>query len=1018
MVTLKSSTASTLPERLEHSLRGEVRFDDGSRALYATDGSNYRQTPIGVVVPRDKQDLIEAIRICREFGAPIVSRGCGTSLAGQCCNVAVVLDTSKYFHHVLDIDAGQRLATVEPGCILDVLRDAAAPHGLTFGPDPATHNHCTLGGMLGNDSCGVHSVMAALLGRGPRVSHNTRELEILTYDGCRMTVGPTSDASCERIVREGGRRGEIYRRLRELRDRYADLIRERFPDIPRRVSGYNLPALLPENGFNIAEALVGSEGTCVAILEAKLDLIPNPRARTLLVLGYPDVYSAGDHCPEIMKHGPVGLEGIDHKLISYMKRTGLHPSDIQLLPEGKGWLMVEFGADSREESDAKAREVMAMLEQEQNPPSMKLFDDSDEEAKLWEVRESGLGATAFVPNLDDTWPGWEDSAVPPEKVGPYLRDLRELFHKYDYEASLYGHFGQGCIHCRIPFDLRSAAGLRDYRSFVEEAAELVVGYGGSLSGEHGDGQARGELLPKMYGEELIQAFREFKAIWDPDNRMNPGKVIDAAPILSNLRLGTGYHPREPATHFQFPEDHGSFSRATLRCVGVGKCRRLDGGTMCPSFMVTREEKDSTRGRAHLLFEMLRGETIGKDGWRDDKVKDALDLCLACKGCKSDCPVSVDMATYKAEFYSHYYKRRIRPPAAYAMGLIYWWARLASRLPGLFNFLTRTPPFSTIAKKLGGIAPQREMPVFAGRTFKDWFARRTPRNPSGRRIILWADTFNNYLFPETAKAAVEVLEAAGFHVTVPPRALCCGRPLYDWGMLTLAKHLLRQILDDLRGEIRAGTPVVGLEPSCVSVFRDELVNLFPHDNDAVRLSKQTYLFGEFLNKEAPDFEPPRLHRRAIVHGHCHHKAIIGMSDEEELMKRMGMEIETPDTGCCGMAGAFGFEKDKYDVSVKCGERVLLPAIREAARDTLIVTDGFSCREQIEQLTGRHGLHLAQVMQMALREGPHGPSGNLPERAYPGVRNPPGRPSVPLLLAVAGLGLAAAASVFVATRSTKS
>ena len=673
---LTKSQRVTLPEKLRSQVRGEVRFDDGSRALYATDGSNYRQTPIGVVIPKSVDDVVATVAIAREYGAPITGRGCGTSLAGQCCNTSIIIDMSKYLNRVLEIDPAKKLGRVQPGTILDDLRHAAQKYQLTFGPDPATHSHCTLGGMMGNNSCGIHSVMAAFAGTGARTSDNVHELEILTYDGERVRVGPTSEEELEQIVRQGGPRGEIYRKLRDLRDKYAPLIRQKFPDIPRRVSGYNLPELLPEKGFNVARALVGSEGTCVTILEATLHLIPNPKARSLLALGYPDVYSAGDHAPEIMQHKPIGLEGLDHKLIGYMKKTDLHPDDIQLLPDGKGFLLAEFGGDSKEESDAKAREVMAALKEKGDAPNMKLFDDPEEESKVWEVRESGLGATAFVPNMKDTWPGWEDSAVPPEKVGPYLRDLRKLFHKYDYEASLYGHFGQGCIHCRIPFDLYSAKGIENWRAFLDEASDLVLSYGGSLSGEHGDGQARAELLPKMYGAEIMEAFREFKTIWDPQWKMNPGKVIDAYPITANLRIGSDYNPREPKTHFQFPEDQGSFARAALRCVSVGKCRRLNGGTMCPSFMVTREEKDSTRGRAHLLFEMLRGEVIGKNGWKDESVKDALDLCLACKGCKGDCPVSVDMATYKAEFLSHYYEGRLRPIYAYAFGLIHVWSRLA------------------------------------------------------------------------------------------------------------------------------------------------------------------------------------------------------------------------------------------------------------------------------------------------------------------------------------------------------
>jgi FAD/FMN-containing dehydrogenase/Fe-S oxidoreductase len=1004
--TRAAISSRALERELRRHVRGEIQFDVGSRALYATDGSNYRQTPIGVVIPETVKDFTAAIRLCSGYGVPITSRGCGTSLAGQCCNVAVIVDASKHLNRVLQIDVANRRATVEPGCILDTLRDAALLHGLTFGPDPSTHTHCTLGGMLGNDSCGAHSLLSAHHGLGMRVADNTHELEILTYDGERMRVGPTDENHLCEIISAGGRRGEIYRQLAELRDKYGEEIRRRFPKIPRRVSGYNLPQLLPENGFNIARALVGSEGTCVTILEATLLLVPAPKSRSLLVLGYPDVYSAGDDVPEIVRHKPIALEGIDDLLISYMKKKGLHPDDVRYLPEGGGWLMVEFGGENKQEADARALEMMASLRKRPNPPTMKLYDDLRQEAKLWEIRESGLGATAFVPGLPDAWPGWEDSAVPPENVGPYLRELRGLFHKFGYEASLYGHFGQGCIHCRIPFDLVTTEGLKKYHGFLEEAADLVVRHGGSFSGEHGDGQARAELLPKMFGDTLIQAFREFKAIWDPRNRMNPGKVIDANPILSDLRLGADYAPWKPDTHFQFPDDDGDFSRAALRCVGVGECRRLEGGTMCPSFMVTREEKHSTRGRAHLLFEMLRGDTIGSHGWRDHAVKDALDLCLACKGCKGDCPVNVDMATYKAEFLSHYYAGHLRPRTAYAMGLIYWWARLASHVPNLVNFISSTPPLSMLFKALGGIAPKRKVPTFAARTFRDWFAARPPRPRHGRPVLLWVDTFNNFFFPETAQAAVEVLEIAGFDVAIPRRILCCGRPLYDYGMLDTAKRLLRQTLDVLRDDIHSGTPIVGLEPSCVAVFRDELSNLFPHDEDAQRLTQQAFLLSEFLNRHAPGYTPPHLSGRALVHGHCHHKAIMKMTDEESILRKMGLDIVTPESGCCGMAGSFGFESDKYDVSVKCGERVLLPAVRETGRDELVIADGFSCREQIGQLSGRRAYHLAEVLRFALQEN-HLPP-DIDAFAPPGKPRATLRPLEWLLLglgAVAGISLLA-------------
>jgi Fe-S oxidoreductase len=462
--------------------------------------------------------------------------------------------------------------------------------------------------------------------------------------------------------------------------------------------------------------------------------------------------------------------------------------------------------------------------------------------------------------------------------------------------------------------------------------------------------------------------------------MNPGKVVSPHRRDENLRLGENYSPPQWKTLFAFPEDNGSFSYALERCVGVGKCRRMEGGTMCPSYMVTREEMHSTRGRARLLFELLDGRVIGKNGWHDDHVREALDLCLACKGCKSDCPMNVDMATYKAEFLSHYYAGRLRPMSAYSMGLIYWWARAASRWPGLVNFFTQVPPGNAFLKRVGGIAPERRLPAFAKETFKHWFYYRAKAVSDKPRVILWPDTFHNYFLPGAARAAVDVLESIGFDPVVPVKPLCCGRPLYDFGFLKLAKSLLQQILQTLRKEIRAGTPVIGLEPSCVAVFRDELINLFPNDEDAKRLSQQTFLLSEFLQKKAAHVQLPKLYRKAIVHLHCHHAAIMKSTDEEATLKRLGLDYEILNAGCCGMAGSFGYESGKYEISVKSGERVLLPRVRNAGKDTLIIADGFSCREQIEQLTKRQALHLAEVLQMALYEGPRGPQGNYPEKKY--------------------------------------
>jgi FAD/FMN-containing dehydrogenase/Fe-S oxidoreductase len=960
--------ARALAIDLLNDVSGEVRFDPGSRALYATDASNYRQVPIGVVLPRTTDDVLAAIEICHRHGAPLVNRGGGTSLAGQGCNVAVVLDHSKYHNRLLEIDKERRHARVEPGIVLDTLRDAAEEHHLTFGPDPATHDHCTLGGMLGNDSCGVHSVMSG------RTAENVEELEVVTAGGTRLRVGPTSEEELAAIIGAGGERGRTYAAMRDLRDRYADLIRTRFPHIPRRVSGYNLDELLPENGFNVARALVGSESTLVTILAATLRLVESPPGRTLVVLGYPDVYQAADHVPEVLRFGPIGLEGIDDGLVRDMRGKHLHTDDLALLPPGRGWLLVEFGGADRAEADANAQRLLDALGQV-GSPTHKRYDDPDEEAHIWKVRESGLGATAMVPGEAETWPGWEDSAVDPAQLGDYLRDLRRLWDDYGYRADMYGHFGQGCLHCRIDFDLTSAGGIETWRRYLHDAAQLVVRHGGSLSGEHGDGQARAELLPIMFGNELVEAFNEFKAIWDPENRMNPGKVVHPYRVDQNLRLGTGYNPPAVTTEFRFPEDNFSFGHAALRCVGVGECRRHGGGTMCPSYMVTREEKHSTRGRARLLFEMLNGE-LRDEGWRSPAVREALDLCLACKGCKGDCPVNVDMATYKAEFLSHYYRGRLRPAAAYSMGLIYWWSGLAARAPRLVNGLANAPVLGTIGKRLGGIAGQRQIPRFAAQTFRAAWRRKHPgavttrrgTRPRGgdRRVILWPDTFNDHFHPETAQAAADVLAAAGFEVVIPHANLCCGRPLYDWGLLGPAKSLLRQALRELAGEIASGTPIIGLEPSCVSVFRDELVNLLPRRADAHRLSNQTFLLSEFLAARAPEALAGRLAgRRALVFDHCHHKSVLGTDAERSVLDASGLEYEAlDDAGCCGMAGSFGFEASHYDVSMAVGERALLPAVRATDPATTVIADGFSCREQITQATGRSPRHLAEVLAEGL------------------------------------------------------
>lgn len=952
----------TLVTELRKQIEGEVLFEEGNRALYATDSSNYRQVPLGVVIPRTRNDVIQTVAICRKVSAPILSRGAGTSLAGQCCNVAVVIDWTKYLHNIVELNPAQKFARVEPGAVCDRLRRAAIPYGLTWGPDPATHAYCTFGGMLGNNSCGVHSQSAG------KADDNVIEMEVLLYDGTRMTVGWMDSAEMDLKITKGGREGEIYARLRSLRDRYARLIQSHYPKLPRRVSGYNLDRLLPaEDGrFNVARALVGTESTCVTILEAKVQLVPHHPHRTLVVLGYPDIFHAADDVARIVSFNPIGLEGFDDVTTQNIERKNLLQREyLSGLPEGKGWLLVEFGAGTKEEAEDRASHMMKALPGRQWP-TVRICTDVTEQSKIWAIRESALGANSFVPGCDPTWEGWEDSAVSPEKLGGYLRDLQTLFNKYCYKSVFYGHFGQGCVHNRVNFDFQSSPGVKKWRAFMEEATDLVVAYGGSLSGEHGDGQARGEFLYKMFGPELIEAFREFKSIWDPDWKMNPGKVVDPYRIDANIRVQAQDLTKLPSTHFHFIDDNRNFAHSVERCVGVGKCTRVNPegaeATMCPSYMVTRDEKHSTRGRAHLLWEMLNGEVI-KDGWRDENVKESLDMCLGCKGCKSECPVNVDMATYKAEFLSHYWEGRLRPLSAYAFGWIDKWARLAAKAPGLANGFIKLPVVSGLSKAVLGIAPERVLPTFAKQTFREWFRQRPPLQ-AGTKILLWPDTFNNYFTPQAAKAAVQILESAGYQVEIPRDQMCCGRPLYDHGFLKMAKSYLLRVLDGLKAQIEAGTPIIVLEPSCCSVFRDEMCDLLPGLESARHLRQNIFTFAEFMERKASHYSLPTLHGKAIVQGHCHQKSIMRMKADESLIRKLGLDCRMLESGCCGMAGAFGYEKDKYSVSMACAERVLLPEVRKADPSTLIIADGFSCREQIQQATNRKTVHLAEVIQLGM------------------------------------------------------
>ncbi|MFJ5841136.1 FAD-binding and (Fe-S)-binding domain-containing protein [Streptomyces shenzhenensis] len=944
-----------LAAELRAAVRGDVGFDVTSRALTTMDASNYRRVPLGVVAPRDADDVAAVLDVCRAHGVPVVARGGGTSIAGQATGTGVVLDFTRHMNRVLEIDPGSRTAVVQPGLVLDRLQEAAAPHGLRFGPDPATHGRCTLGGMIGNNSCGAHSVAWGT------TADNVRELDVRTARGQRLRPGPGWAGAPEG--------------LRALVEGELALLRTGFPELPRRISGYALDALLPERGADVARSFCGSEGTLGVLTQAVVRLVEDPRARALAVLGYPDESAAADAAAGLLPYGPLTVEGMAADLV---------PSAAGL-PRGGAWLFVETGGESAAQARARAEDIGRAAD----VVDALVVTEPGAQRALWRVREDASGTATRMPDGREAWPGWEDCAVPPARLGAYLRDFRTLLAAHGLRGTPYGHFGDGCIHVRIDFDLLTEAGIGRFRRFSEEIADLVVAHGGSLSGEHGDGQARAELLPKMYGPRLVGLFERAKAVWDPDGLLNPGMLVRPAPLDANLRFSV--LPREPVpVAFGYLGDGGDFSAAVRRCVGVAKCRTTTAAgssVMCPSFRATGEEAHSTRGRARLLHEMLAGELV-TDGWRSTEVRDALDLCLSCKGCRSDCPVEVDMATYKAEFLHHHYAGRRRPAAHYTMGRLPVWLRWVARTRTVaaVNALAAVRPLARLAKRVAGIAPERELPRLAGETFGRWWRRHEqPPADGGDLVVLWPDTFTEHFSPSVGQAAVRVLEAAGLRVALPPTLhlaappvgggssaflnplailrgrgrVCCGLTYVSTGQLDRARAVLRRTLDLMEPVLRAAVPVVVLEPSCAAALRTDLPELLHDDPRAARLAAAVVTFAEALERYAPDWTPPAVDRPAAGQTHCHQHAVLGDAAERRLREAAGLTGDLSG-GCCGLAGNFGFEKGHYQISVACAEEQLLPAVREAPEGTVILADGFSCRTQLEQLAGARGRHLAEVL----------------------------------------------------------
>ncbi|MCF3172691.1 FAD-binding protein [Streptomyces sioyaensis] len=964
--------AAAVAQALRQGDCGTVAGDRGTRAQYSADASNYRRIPLAVVFPRERRHVLDALGVCRRLGVPVTCRGAGTSTSGQAVGPGVVLDFSRSFNRLLALDPHARTATVQPGLVLDELQAAAARHGLLFGADPSTHSRCTLGGMIGNNACGSHSLAWG------RTADNIVELEVVTYRGTVVRLGEMTQEEIDEAIAAGDDRAELIAALHRLAQRNLAVLRTELGQFPRQVSGYALEQLLPERRFHLARALVGSEGTLAVVLSATVRLLAPPPERALVVLGFSDACAAADAVPALLGHRPLALEGLDHALTDIVTRPETRAA-IDTLPAARAWLFAELGGTA----DTLPGQAEALAEAARQAPGCtgsEVITDPARARRLWRIREDGAGLATRSPDGHEAWPGWEDAAVPPDQLGSYLREFTALMDRHQLQGAVYGHFGEGCLHVRITFDFSTEEGTAVFRTFVTDAARLIAAHGGSLSGEHGDGQARSALLPLMYGPEIIALFEEFKNVWDPDNGLNPGMIVQPLPVDAHLRVSPHRTPLPLATVLPFSADDGDFAKATRRCVGVGKCRSASGGgdVMCPSYRVTRDEKDSTRGRARLLYEMTQGEVI-TDGWRSTEVRDALDLCLSCKGCSADCPVGVDVATYKSEFLHHHYQGRLRPASHYSMGWLPLLARPAARVPRLVNALTSSR-LAPALKRLGGIAAQREVPRFADQTFLSWFRRRTPQG-DGRRgpVMLWADSFNNHFSPEVLTAGVAVLEHAGFRVQVPDGTQCCGLTWITTGQLGVARRIARRTTAALRPAVRAGIPVVGLEPSCTAALRSDLPELLDGDEDARALGRSTRTLAELLVHQAPDWQPPQIEARSISQTHCHQHATAGFGADSTLLARMGIDNTTLDSGCCGLAGNFGFERGHYEVSVAAGEQVLLPAVRAAADDTRILADGFSCRTQIAQQTPRHGTHLAQLIAHALP--PSGASGRPASPALP-------------------------------------